>query len=375
MWLLARERVGRRCGMAEEDSTSTAIGPADRGVRRLGSPGGLLSGSDAGSRWRALRERAGAQSVVLLESRATSIAAKSCRFRPAASCSTGSGTTRIRWRLRDRDFDAWLRWASNSGPSTSPRSSGSVRAALRMAVPLRTKHGGRRRAPAWRADGARQLHRRRQAAAAQLGGCLRADDRERAPDERALEQEKLRRDLALAAEVQRRLLPAAPPGSTRRDARGLHRCRRGPSAATTTTFSTSAAARIGIAVADVSGKGIAAALLMSVVQASLRVISARKSVPLSQLASRDERFPLSVDRRQQVRDILLRAARRGRRGSSRYVNAGHNPPFLVRASDGGGTVVELAAGGTVLGLFREVAYERRGRAAERAISWWHSPTA
>ncbi len=39
------------------------------------------------------------------------------------------------------------------------------------------------------------------------------------------------------------------------------------------------------------------------------------------------------------------------------MNAGHNPPFLVRASDAGATVVELTAGGTVIGLFEEMPYE------------------
>ena len=56
-------------------------------------------------------------------------------------------------------------------------------------------------------------------------------------NDRALEQEKVRRDLALAAEVQRRLLPLQPPRCAGRHASRRSRCRRGPSAATTTTSS------------------------------------------------------------------------------------------------------------------------------------------
>jgi sigma-B regulation protein RsbU (phosphoserine phosphatase) len=41
----------------------------------------------------------------------------------------------------------------------------------------------------------------------------------------------------------------------------------------------------------------------------------------------------------------------------RYVNAGHNPPYLVRRSGARANIVELRTGGTVLGLFPEVAYE------------------
>jgi sigma-B regulation protein RsbU (phosphoserine phosphatase) len=39
-----------------------------------------------------------------------------------------------------------------------------------------------------------------------------------------------------------------------------------------------------------------------------------------------------------------------------YVNAGHNPPYLVRAA-GDRTVEELKAGGTVIGLFEDMTYD------------------
>ena len=114
--------------------------------------------------------------------------------------------------------------------------------------------------------------------------------------------------------------------------------------------------RIGIAVADVSGKGIAAALLMSVVQASLRVISGDGDIPVVAARGQDEPLPLRVDGREQVRDLLLRAARRAHR-RLRYVNAGHNPPYLVRRTDAASRSPSLSAGGTVLGLFDEVEYD------------------
>ena len=38
----------------------------------------------------------------------------------------------------------------------------------------------------------------------------------------------------------------------------------------------------------------------------------------------------------------------------RYVNAGHNPPYLLRAA---GTIEEIPAGGTVIGLFPKASYE------------------
>ena len=126
-------------------------------------------------------------------------------------------------------------------------------------------------------------------------------------NERALEQEKLRRDLALAAEVQKRLLPAQPPV-----------CAAATFAAFTLPartvggdyydFLDLADERIGIAVADIAGKGIAAALLMSAVQASLRVMAAERDLPSSQLAAQMNRFLYAIDGDEQLRHVLLRAA-------------------------------------------------------------------
>jgi sigma-B regulation protein RsbU (phosphoserine phosphatase) len=41
----------------------------------------------------------------------------------------------------------------------------------------------------------------------------------------------------------------------------------------------------------------------------------------------------------------------------RFVNAGHNPPYLVRRTPSGAEALQLKAGGTVLGLFPETDYE------------------
>jgi sigma-B regulation protein RsbU (phosphoserine phosphatase) len=41
----------------------------------------------------------------------------------------------------------------------------------------------------------------------------------------------------------------------------------------------------------------------------------------------------------------------------RYVNAGHNPPYVLRVGGDGPTVEELPAGGTVIGLFPQADYE------------------
>jgi phosphoserine phosphatase RsbU/P len=109
--------------------------------------------------------------------------------------------------------------------------------------------------------------------------------------------------------------------------------------------------RVALAIADVSGKGTPASILMASVHASLRALAGTSTLPV--LMSRLNRF--LYDNTEANRYVTLfygelDAARR----RFEYVNAGHVPPFLVRA---GGIVDRLRSGGPVLGLLDEVAFE------------------
>src|SRR5207244_1205410 len=77
--------------------------------------------------------------------------------------------------------------------------------------------------------------------------------------ERMVAEERLRRELALAAEVQQRLFPAFPPVSASLELSGFCQPARGVGG-DYYDFIALGGQRIGIAVADVSGKGISAAL-------------------------------------------------------------------------------------------------------------------
>lgn len=173
--------------------------------------------------------------------------------------------------------------------------------------------------------------------------------------DRAVEQDRLRRDLALAAEVQKRLLPTHPP---------TH------SVATLAAFTLPARTvggdyydfvdlggdRLGIVVADVSGKGIAAALLMSVLQTALRVFSVEPHLSIAQLTARMNRVLHQATTEERYATFFYaQLDHRNRR--LRDVNAGHNPPYLMRCDNGHSDVVELQTGGTVVGLFPESEYQ------------------
>ncbi|MBS1787006.1 MAG: SpoIIE family protein phosphatase [Acidobacteria bacterium] len=190
--------------------------------------------------------------------------------------------------------------------------------------------------------------------------------------ERMLADERLRRELALAAEVQKRLLPSRPPECLSVEVAGFCQPARGIGGDYYDFFKFDNQ-QLGIAIADVAGKGIAAALLMSTVQAILRSLS------LGTLNEVNE----STDSLANMVGTLNRLLFNSTGGSNyvtffyaqfdqstqqlAYVNAGHNPPFLFRANGDGfqpvpqnvvGGMRKLEAGGMFVGMFDHLSYEQ-----------------
>ena len=178
--------------------------------------------------------------------------------------------------------------------------------------------------------------------------------------DRVVEQETLRRDIALATDVQRRLLPDAPPLPGYADFAALSVPAR-HIGGDYYDFVELGDRQIGIALADVSGKGVAAALIMSVVQASLRIISSEGDVPLPRLVARMNEFVYRSTPASKYATFFY-AQLDPQRRQLRYINAGHNPPYLFRAgrlstADALSEIEQLTIGGTVVGMFPEMGYE------------------
>ncbi len=110
---------------------------------------------------------------------------------------------------------------------------------------------------------------------------------------------------------------------------------------------------VALCVADVSGKGMPAALLMSNLQAAVR-ISVHEGMEPAALTGRLNslmRASLSSERFITFFCALLDTPAR----RLRYTNAGHNAPILLR---GDGSVANLGEGGTALGMFADPVYEQ-----------------
>ena len=110
--------------------------------------------------------------------------------------------------------------------------------------------------------------------------------------------------------------------------------------------------RLHIAVGDISGKGLPASLMMTQLSAFLRAMADRPVQDWGQLAERvNSRMNDVRDRNRYT--TLVAGSLNPANGDFRYVNGGHNPPLVVRAT---GEVVRLAPTGPMVGLLPGVTF-------------------
>ena len=166
--------------------------------------------------------------------------------------------------------------------------------------------------------------------------------------EESLEKRRLDQDMKMAAEIQRGLLPAAPPAVPGYDLAGSNRPSRSVGG-DYYDFSLDQG-RLLFALGDVAGKGTGAALLMAVLRAAVRGHWSEGSVAEA-MARINRTICQNVTEGKYITFFVGRLDPRS--GQVCYVNAGHLPPLLIRA---GGGVETLTEGGMVLGMFDSVPY-------------------
>lgn len=175
----------------------------------------------------------------------------------------------------------------------------------------------------------------------------------------ALEKERLEREVELAAEIQRNILPSDMPDVGCFETVGWSR----PSRQVGGDYYGSLqlkGSRRGMVVADVTGKGMPAALLVSTLDSALRLLvddsrPGGEGAPVETSAELFERLNKHIVESSATNRfitlILVEVDPQSR--SVRYVNAGHNPGLLVRRS---GEVMPLGASGLPLGLLPSATY-------------------
>src|SRR5579885_746812 len=171
------------------------------------------------------------------------------------------------------------------------------------------------------------------------------------------QREKLNREIEIAREVQERLFPQRLPVIAGIDCFGACRPALGVGG-DYYDFLTLPNGDLGIAIGDVSGKGIAAALLMASLQASLRGQVLAGHTDLAQLITNVNQLIYETTTPERYVTFFYGQYHRESR-TFQYVNAGHNPPLVLRQSqDGKIHVIRLETGGPVIGAFRDVPYQQ-----------------
>jgi sigma-B regulation protein RsbU (phosphoserine phosphatase) len=115
--------------------------------------------------------------------------------------------------------------------------------------------------------------------------------------------------------------------------------------------------RLGIAIGDVSGKGIGAALIMASLEACLRAEAARGPEDLGAMVGNLNRMVYQASASNRYATFFYAQYDPATRQLV-YVNAGHNAPMLLRPRSGGWEILRLTVGGMVVGLLEGPPYQQ-----------------
>jgi len=184
--------------------------------------------------------------------------------------------------------------------------------------------------------------------------------------EEAVSHAKLEREIEIAREVQERLFPQTfpivagvemaahcrPAQAVGGDYYDLIAIRDGSLA------ESHGCGRLGIAIGDVSGKGMSAALLMASLHASLRSQILSGAGDLGMKMANINRLLYDASGSNRYATFFYAELDCDSR-TLHYVNGGHNPPAVLRKEDGAWRVFRLGDGGPVIGLLADAAYKEQ----------------
>ena len=189
-----------------------------------------------------------------------------------------------------------------------------------------------------------------QSFADQMGTGLEAARFQQSLTAEALHRERVERELELAREVQERLLPQQLPAAPGLEVVSTYRSAEQVGGDYFDAFSLPDG-RLCYVIADVSGKGVPAALLMATLRASLRSLMLREQFVPAVLHDLNRLlYEASSASRYATLMLFVYDPQTGELTSA---NAGHTVPLVLR----GDAVLRLQCGGPVVGLLPDASYE------------------
>jgi serine phosphatase RsbU (regulator of sigma subunit)/pSer/pThr/pTyr-binding forkhead associated (FHA) protein len=169
--------------------------------------------------------------------------------------------------------------------------------------------------------------------------------------EARFERERMERELELATEIQQRFQPSGPPRMDGYEFQGISfSCYE--IGGDYYDFIERHDGKMMIALGDVSGKGTAAALLMSSLHAAIHAQVSAKSTLGEIVKSVNQYLAENTPTNRFV--TLFAAELDPKTGVFHYINAGHNPPLVGRV---GGKIEQLSSGGFPLGILPAAEYD------------------
>ncbi|NVK85516.1 MAG: PP2C family protein-serine/threonine phosphatase [Cytophagia bacterium] len=171
-----------------------------------------------------------------------------------------------------------------------------------------------------------------------------------------LEQQALQRDMEIAKNVQNYLFPKDLPKTDKIHIEAYYQPCRTVGGDYYDYITLEHENQFVVCIADVSGKGIPAAILMSNFQAVLRTISRTAENPIDVVNELNYQLCMNANRENFITFFL--AVYDYEKKDLRYINAGHNPPLLM---NGKPEIEKLTIGTTVLGAFEPLPFIDMGR--------------
>lgn len=163
--------------------------------------------------------------------------------------------------------------------------------------------------------------------------------------EEALENEVMRSELSIASDIQKRILPDVLPIIDEYDLAGINIPSKEVSGDYYNVY-TLKDGRYALVVADVTGKGMPASLLVSTLDASLQSYLDMQT-PLAEMAVKLNRIIYNASTADRFITFFI-AILNPSNGEMEIVNAGHNPPLILKNNK---TIVKIDAGGVAFGMF------------------------
>lgn len=173
---------------------------------------------------------------------------------------------------------------------------------------------------------------------------------------RQLEQQAFLRDMEIAKNVQHNLFPKNLPVTDKLEVKAFYKPSQTVGGDYYDYIDLPDQNQFMVCIADVSGKGIPAALLMSNFQAVLRTLS-RKGQNLKEVVHELNYQLMANANGENFITFFMAVYDYGTR-DLRYVNAGHNPPVLITEED---KVLKLTEGTTILGAFEPLPFLSTGK--------------